>query len=759
MKPSIRTYETRIILAATGAALIAWVADAAVDSLVFGHGSFLGSLILEITPHELYFRLFIMLCFVSFGAVFAGALGRSRRAESDLREALARLEDEKARSEAVLAAIPDGISIQDREFRVIYQNAAHRSLMGEQLGRLCYEQYAGRSSICPECPVARSFADGGHHLLERSKAVPGGTVTLELRSAPLRNARGEVVAGIEAVRDVTERKKIEDDLRLFSQAIDEAMDGIQIADLDGIIVYSNRAVEELYGYRDVDLAGRHLGDMNADKAYADAVILPGIRQHGRWSGEVTAKHKNGRSFPVWLSTSLVKNGQGEPIAVAGIIRNMTERKRVEEELRRHRERLAELVDERTAELREANVRLQNEIAERERIESEFSRIQKLESLGLLAGGIAHDFNNLLGAVMGNISMALLDLDPSSRAYDQLAKADRASLRAQELTRQLLVFSRGGAPVKRPVSLPAVLAEAAGFSLRGSRVLHELALPKDLWPVEADEGQMMQVFNNLLINADHAMPRGGIIRISGENMTLGPNEVPTLAAGRYVMVSVRDAGTGIPKEHLDRIFDPYFTTKQKGSGLGLAATYSIIRRHDGHITVESELGRGSTFRLFLPASDGVVAPPARPEKVLMGRGRVLIMDDEEEMRETTASMLERLGYDVEHATEGAEAVEKYRVAREDGTPFDAVIMDLTIPGGMGGKEAVRKLLAVDRNARVIASSGYSDDPVMADFLTFGFQDVVVKPYRIRDLSEVMARVLGRKRPQGRGEGSGRVHQEP
>lgn len=744
MKTPLFTYEHRIVLYAFCAALFAWIVDAAMDTLVFGEGTFLGSLLFEITPHELYFRLFILVCFLLFGIVFSGSLARSRRAEAELRETLARLEDEKARSEAVLAAIPDGISIQDREFRVLYQNAAHRSLTGDQLGKRCYEQYADRDSVCPSCPVARSFDDGGHHLLEKNRMSEAGGVTIELRSAPLRNARGEIVAGIEAVRDVTERKKIEEDLRLFSQAIDEAMDGIQIADLSGSIVYSNRAVEELYGYRDDDLAGRHLGDMNADKAYADTVILPSIRQHGRWSGEVTAKHKNGRSFPVWLSTSLVKNVQGEPVAVVGILRDMTERKRVEEELRRHRERLAELVDERTAELRETNDRLQNEIAERERIESEFSRIQKLESLGLLAGGIAHDFNNLLGAIMGNISLAMLDIDPESRAHDQLSKADRASLRAQELTRQLLIFSRGGAPVKRPVSLPAVIAEAAGFSLRGSRVLHELSLPKDLWPVEADEGQIMQVFNNLLINADQAMPRGGIIRITGENVTLAPNDVPTLPAGRYVMISVRDAGTGIPKEHLDRIFDPYFTTKQKGSGLGLAATYSIVRRHEGHITVRSDLGSGATFYVYLPASDGVVAPPARPEKVLTGSGRVLIMDDETEMRNTTGSMLERLGYTVEQAGEGEEAVEKYRAALEAGVPFDAVIMDLTIPGGMGGKEAVRKLLAIDRTARVIVSSGYSDDLVLADFRSYGFQDVVVKPYRIRDLSEVMRRVIGRKR---------------
>ena len=741
MQPFKIKYEDRFFFFTLVAGLAAWVVDAAVDALVFRENTFLGSLLLAMTPHELYFRLFIVLCFVIFGAVIASNLSRRRQMEEELRETLSGLENEQARSEAIIAAIPDGISIQDLDYRVLYQNEVHRALVGDQVGKRCYEKYAGLDAVCPGCPVARSFADGGRHLLEKSRQTADGMLHIEISAAPLRNARGEIVAGIEAVRDVTKRKKNEEDLRLFSQAMDEAMDGIQLVDMDGVIVYSNRAVEEIYGYRADELVGRPVGEMNVDPAFAANDILPSIRQNGRWSGEVLVRHRDGREFPIWLSTSLVKNARGEPIAMVGIIRDITERKRVEDELLAHRGRLAELVDERTRELREANELLRREILERERIESELSRVQKLESLGILAGGIAHDFNNLLGAIMGNLSLAMLDVDPKNRAYDQLAKADRASLRAQELTQQLLTFARGGAPVKRPVSLPAVIAEAAGFSLRGSRVLHELMLPRDLWPVEADEGQMMQVFNNLLINADQAMPRGGVIRITGANVTLRENEVPPLAQGRYVRVSVQDAGTGIPEELLDRIFDPYFTTKQKGSGLGLAATYSIIRRHDGHVTVESALGKGTTFHIYLPATDGAVAQQVRPEKLITGSGRVLIMDDETDMRTTTGAMLERIGYTVAYAGDGAEAVEKCRAALDAGAPFDAVIMDLSIPGGMGGREAVRRLIEIDPNAKVIVSSGYSQDPVIAEFRTHGFSERIVKPYRIRDLSEVMARVIG------------------
>lgn len=723
-------YENKVVIAAILIGLGAWVLDAAADALIF-----------KVPPHELYFRLLIVLAVLIFAVVTARMLVLRRHTEDELRKALAAIEDEKAKSEAVIAAIPDGISIQDRDFRVLYQNEVHRSLVGDQVGNLCYEKYAHSDGVCPGCPVALSYADGKNHVLDKSRTTESGTIFIEIHSAPLRNAQGDIVAGIEAVRDITERTRSEQNLKMFSQAINEAMDGVQIVGLDGKILYSNKAVEEIYGFTEEEFRGRDVNELNADPEFAKSVILPSIQKLGRWSGEVTVLHKSGRTFPVWLTTSFVKNDAGEPISMVGIIRDITARRLIEEELRKHQEQLEDLVEERTAELKSINSRLQQEIAGRERMEAELSRVQKLESLGLLAGGIAHDFNNLLGAIMGNVSLAMLDVDPENSAYQQLAKAERASFRAQELTRQLLTFSRGGAPVKKRITLSGIITEAAGFSLRGSRVMHELSIAADLWPVEADEGQMMQVFNNLLINADQAMPAGGIIRVAAGNVTLGPGEVSALAAGRYVALTVSDEGTGIPREHLARIFDPYFTTKQKGSGLGLAATHSIIRKHDGHITVESELGKGTVFHFYLPASQGEVAPPPRQEKFVRGSGAVLIMDDDEDMRKTTGDMLMRMGYTVDYAGEGNEAIARYQQAREAGKPFAAVIMDLTVPGGMGGKEAIVKLLAIDPAVRAIVSSGYSEDPVMADFRAYGFRGVAIKPYRIRELSEVVAAVIG------------------
>jgi len=620
MQPVSIRYKYRFLLFSVLAALAAWAVDAAVDSFVFGRGSFLDSLILEISPHELYFRLFLVTCFSIFGLVISRMLISRWDAEERLRNALSGIEDEKARSEAIIAAIPDGITILDRNFRVLYQNDVHKAMLGDHVGKTCYEVYDLREARCPDCPVARVFEDGGLHVLEKSRQSGQGTVHFEIHAAPLRNARGEIIAGIEAVRDVTRRKRIED------------------------------------------------------------------------------------------------------------------------ELERHRERLTELVDERTAEL-------QREMLERQRMEQDLVRAQKLESLGVLAGGIAHDFNNLLGAIMGNLSLALLDCEPAHPAHRQLANAEKASLRAQELTQQLLTFSKGGAPLKRPVSLAGIVREAAGFSLAGSSVKYDLVIADDLWAVEADEGQLTQVFQNLLLNADHAMPGGGVIRITAHNIITGPEAIPFLREGRYVHVTVKDHGTGIAPENLQRIFDPYFTTKEKGSGLGLAATYSIIKKHDGHITVDSLIGKGSVFHVYLPATERGPDADAGTAAVRMGSARVLVMDDEEDMRRATGDMLSRLGYSVAFAEEGMQAVVRYQMAMEAGIPFDAVIMDLTIPGGMGGKEAVRKLLEIDPLAKVIVSSGYSQDPVMADYRGHGFQGRVTKPYRVQDLSEVVAAVIGRSSEEG------------
>ncbi len=382
-----------------------------------------------------------------------------------------------------------------------------------------------------------------------------------------------------------------------------------------------------------------------------------------------------------------------------------------------------------------------DVTERQRLEEELIKVEKLQSVGVLAGGLAHDFNNLLTSMVGNISMAKMYIDTRSKAYARLNEAEAASRRATDLTHQLLTFSKGGGPVRSAASIVDILREAASFTLSGASISAEAAIDDDIWAVEVDAGQISQVFSNLIINAVQAMPGGGTLRYVVRNVVLGEDEVPSLEAGAYVKISIHDTGAGIPAEHLSRIFDPYFTTKQKGSGLGLASVYSIVNKHDGHIMVESPPGAGTTFHIYLPAAKGEpVSRVAEAGAIAEGDGSVLVMDDEEIVREVSGEMLRALGYTVEFAKNGAEAIALYQAALEAKRPFDAVIMDLTIPGGLGGKETIQKLLLLDPNVKAIVSSGYSNDPIMADYPAHGFKGVIVKPYDIANFSKTLSDVM-------------------
>jgi len=324
---------------------------------------------------------------------------------------------------------------------------------------------------------------------------------------------------------------------------------------------------------------------------------------------------------------------------------------------------------------------------------------------------------------------------------RLTEAEKACVRAQGLTNQLLTFSEGGAPVKQAIHISKLIVDGCRFALLGSNVNGEYALPADLWPVEVDQAQINQVMNNLVINAKQAMPQGGTIWITAENVTVAADEGLPLGGGRYVRISVRDQGTGIAEDHVPRIFDPYFTTKKKGSGLGLATAYAIVRNHQGLITVESKLGLGTTFRVFLPASGR--APEHREPvhgRPVKGQGKVLLMDDEEAIRDLAHEILTALGYKVVLAKDGQEAISFYNEARNSAEPFDVVVMDLTIPGGMGGREAIRILTKSCPEIKAIVSSGYSNDPIMAEYEQYGFRGVVAKPYTINQLSEVLKEVI-------------------
>lgn len=385
----------------------------------------------------------------------------------------------------------------------------------------------------------------------------------------------------------------------------------------------------------------------------------------------------------------------------------------------------------------------SDISDKCRWRQQSERFGRLEMVGTLAGGIAHDFNNILTAISGNVSLARLEGASSSEIRENLRRIEVAVRGAKQLAQQLLTFSRGGCPVKERASIGDLLRESSGFALRGRRSTCRYQFDTELFSVEMDCGQIAQVVENIIINADQAMSNGGVIEVACRNVVVpaaGASLVP-LPPGPYVCIEIKDAGTGFPAASLHRVFQPYFTTRDYGVGLGLATSYAIVRKHGGDIKLESQEGQGSTFFIYLPATGSVGEVKAAPAlRVAAAVQRVLVMDDQALIRETLVSLLQHLGYEAAESVDGEDAIERYQEASTAGTPFHAVIMDLTIPGGMGGAEALTRLKEIDPNVRAIVSSGYSNDPVMANFATYGFNGVIKKPYALKELGATLASVL-------------------
>lgn len=394
--------------------------------------------------------------------------------------------------------------------------------------------------------------------------------------------------------------------------------------------------------------------------------------------------------------------------------------------------------------KECNIGLFRDITEFKQLQAQLMQSQKMESIGTLAGGIAHDFNNMLSIIMGNISMAMQDLRQNDERYRLLQNVQNGANQAQNLTHQLLTFAKGGEPIKMATNLNQLITETVQFVTRGASSKCELNLADDLSVVEVDKGQINQAISNIIINAIQAMPEGGVIKVKTRNIALGiGNNIP-LPPGSFVHIQIEDQGIGISDKIIAKIFDPFFTTKQKGSGIGLATTYSIIKKHEGHITVSSELGEGTVFSIFLPSSSKYTEEIKVQGQVRHhGQGKVLIMDDQEQIIDVLKTMLKSMGYEVFKSSDGAQAIEIYRDALQSQIPFDFVILDLTVPGGMGGIRTVIELLKIDPNVKAIVSSGYSNDPIMANYQDYGFCGVAPKPYTKEQLSEVLNNVLDKK----------------
>ena len=629
-----------------------------------------------------------------------------------------------------LKSIGDAVIATDANGSVAFMNPVAESLTGwkqqDAAGRPLSEVFniinekTGKQAEDPATRVLREGVVVGlaNHTVLIAK--DGVKRPIDDSGAPIKDDRGNITGVVLVFRDITERRQAEKALAAEKECLAVTLrsigDGVITTDMEGKIVLINKIGEDLTGWTHEEAIGKPLAE-----------VLHIINEHTR------KRCKN--PFEKVIKSNGIVGLANDTVLIA---RDGTERIMADSG--------APICDN------DGNiigvVLVFRDITEKRRLEQELIKADKLESVGILAGGIAHDFNNILTGILGNIALAKTYVKPGDKIFERLRDAESASLRARHLTQQLLTFSSGGAPIKKTAFISELLKDAAVFALSGSNVKCEFSIPDDLWLVEVDEGQITQVISNLIINASQAMPGGGIIKVRAENIVVDAEQGLSLKEGRYTKISIEDQGIGIPKEHLQKIFDPYFTSKQEGSGLGLATAYSIVRRHDGCIQVKSELGVGSTFHIYLPASSReVLTEKESGEGIPAGKGKILLMDDEELVREVVGEMLEVLGYETEFAKDGAEAIELYKKAKESAHPFDAIIVDLTVPCGMGGKETVEKLIEIDPEVKAIISSGYSTDPVMADFRKYGFGAVVAKPYKIKELGEALHKVImGRGSPR-------------
>ncbi len=537
-----------------------------------------------------------------------------------------------------------------------------------------------------------------------------GTI-FELYTKPQRIG-GVTVGRVWSFRDISWRYHSEQALAAEKEQLVVTLqsigDGVITTDIEGRVVLLNLIAEKLTGWSQEEAEGHSLSEvftiLNQDTGQFAENPAQKVLETGRIEGlanNTTLIAKDGSHRLVADSAAPIRNNATDQvIGVVLVFRDVTEK---------------------------------------HNMELEIQRTQKLESLGVLAGGIAHDFNNILTSVAGNIGLAQLEADDVPKVQELLVEAENAVFRAKELTQQLLTFAKGGAPVKKVASLSKLLEETTRFTLRGSKARSQFQMVADLWPVELDEGQIGQVINNLVLNADQAMPNGGTLSVTAENIPAYKHDLPLpLKNHPYVKVTFKDEGVGIPQKDMLKIFDPYFTTKPKGNGLGLATAFSIINKHQGRIAIESEVGKGTAFFIYLPASPAseVVIKPITPNEVKERKGRILLVDDEPTILTVGKRALERVGYEVDVALEGRQALELYRGALTHIHPYKVVIMDLTIPGGMGGKETIQHLLALDPHVKAVVASGYSNDPILANYRAYGFSAALVKPFKLGELSQAI-----------------------
>jgi len=539
----------------------------------------------------------------------------------------------------------------------------------------------------------------------------GDVLDVLLSASAERDSSGNVVRSLGVIEDITERKRMEEAFRESKERLDLALRSARMGVWHWEIKENKRYFDDLtcqlLGIESATFTGTAEEFFQRvhpeDREKLKAALARTIEQDVLYEPKYRIVLPDGSVYYITARGRLVRDDKGQPARISGILWDITEQ----------------------------------HLLDQERIKT-----QKLESIGTLAGGIAHDFNNLLQGIFGYISMAKLSFSQKEKALKMLEEAEKALHMSVNLTSQLLTFSKGGKPLKKMISLQPVIENSAKFALSGSRVDYRIMLDEELWTVEADEGQIGQVIQNLVLNADQAMPLGGTIKITAKNVLAPKEELPQhLGEGKYVVISVKDSGIGISEQYLQKIFDPYYTTKEKGSGLGLATSYSIVRTHGGVIKVNSKVDKGTTFYVYLPALEGGKETSQVPASFTVGhKGKILLMDEAELIRNIAGELLKTLEHEVEFADRGEEAIGKYQRAREADKPFDIVILDLTIRGGMGGKETIKRLLAIDPGIKAIVSSGYSDDAVVAAYEKYGFKARLTKPYKLENLRDTLNALL-------------------
>ena len=630
------------------------------------------------------------------------------------------LRESEAKYHALFAQSTQGAYLHDLDGRIVDVNAVACQQSGftreELLQRTVFDNLPQTPDLLPmsrETILAlwRAWPEGQRHQIEGVHLRKDGT------SYPVEISTGSIAYGgrrlmLAVVQDITERKRAETALREETERLAVTLrsiaDGVITTDTEGRVVLMNPVAEVLTGWRQPEAEGRPLAEVfrvvhaTSDRSVEDPVARVLVSgQTTELPEEVRLVARDGVERPIADSGAPIKDAAGQVTGVVLVFRDVTEKQRL----------LASL-----------------------------QRESRLESLGVLAGGIAHDFNNLLSGILGYVDLARLETKEPEVA-DCLTRALGALTRARDLTGQLLTFAKGGAPVKRVQRLFPLVQEAARFALSGSVSRCRFEVTDGLWPCDVDPNQIGQVIGNIVLNAEQAMPGGGLVEVTARNLILAEREHPSLAAGRYVRLAISDHGIGIPSEHLPRVFDPFYTTKPKGHGLGLATCYSIVHRHGGSIDVESEPGRGSVFYVTLPAAADSV-PPGEVEEVgeHRGEGAFLVMDDDRTVRETVGEMLRSFGYAPLLTEDGAEAVAIFSAERAAGRTVAGMVFDLTIPGGMGGKEAIGAIRQLCPRVPVFVASGYAEDPVMGSPVAYGFTDSICKPFLRADLARLLKKHL-------------------